>query len=207
MHIVSQTPLAIPDVVLLENQRFADDRGYFLEVIKPTALNEIGEVAAVHHKSLEQCNESFSKAGVVRGLHTQCSPALDKLIRVLSGHIIDIAVDIRPNSPSFGQAVAVELQADPQANTEKILVIPFGFAHGFVALEDSRVQYFQTGVWSKDGESIITAFDPAIDWSHCDSVVLTKIQNALQTGIFSEKDRQGMTLAAWKSSPYIQNYQ
>lgn len=200
------TPLTISDVKLLTVDRYHDPRGYFMEVIKTDFLTHSPELPSLQGKTFAQSNESSSTKGVVRGLHAQCQPALDKILRVLQGTVIDIAVDIRPASPTFGQAVAYEVTYDPNAKTEKMICIPFGFAHGFIAVTDCRIQYFQTAVWNKDGESAITIRDPDIDWRQCSTDLQQKIQEHLKTGFLSEKDAAGLTLNDWKNHPLVQYY-
>lgn len=197
MKINSITALTIPDVKVVTIQRFADERGYFTEVYQGYQFAEQSELHELHGKSIVQINESFSKAGVSRGLHTQSNPNLDKFLRVLKGKIIDVAVDIRPDSDTFGKAVAYELSYDSNADTEQAILIPYGFAHGFIALEEAHVQYLQTGGWNKDGEVCINFADSEIDWSLCDQHLKAKISLAIQDGIRSEKDRQGISLEEW----------
>lgn len=121
------TPQAIPDVLLVEPKRHGDARGFFSEVWKRSALQAQGfDVAFV------QDNHSFSaEVGVLRGLHFQRPPtAQGKLVRCIRGRILDIAVDIRQGSPTYGQHVAMELSAENWCQ----LWVPRGFAHGFVTL-------------------------------------------------------------------------
>ncbi len=119
----------IPEVVILEPNVFGDHRGYFLESYNQAEFNKnIGNVAFV------QDNESKSSRGVLRGLHFQKPPfAQAKLVRCIEGVVLDVAVDLRKNSPTYGKHVAVELSGD----NKRQLFVPRGFAHGFVVLSDS----------------------------------------------------------------------
>jgi dTDP-4-dehydrorhamnose 3,5-epimerase len=123
------TRTEIPDVVICEPQVFGDDRGYFTETFRQDKLD-----AFLGYKiGFCQDNESKSSYGVLRGLHYQLAPhAQTKLVRVITGRVLDVTVDIREGSPTFGKHVAVELTGE----NKKQLLVPRGFAHGFVVLSD-----------------------------------------------------------------------
>ena len=147
---------------------FEDDRGMFFESYNEEVFERLGLPV-----NFVQDNQSFSKKGVVRGLHFQNAPfAQGKLVRVVSGRVLDVAVDIRPDSPTFGQHEIFELRSD----TNNIAYIPEGFAHGFVALEDTIFSYKCTNVYNKGAESGILWNDPDlnIDWGISDPIVSEK---------------------------------
>lgn len=154
------TPLAIPDVVAIQPPMFGDARGWFSETYNCRVFRDHGfEVDFV------QDNSSFSTLpNTLRGLHYQSAPfAQDKLIRVIRGRVLDVAVDIRPNSATFSRHVAVELSA---AN-HKQLFVPVGFAHGFVTREpDTLVSYKVSNFYAPDHDHAIFWADPTlgIDW-------------------------------------------
>lgn len=154
------TSLAIPEVLLIEPQVFGDDRGWFMEAFNAQRFAE----ATGCSKSFLQDNQSLSAHGVLRGLHYQIGAhPQDKLVRVLSGEIFDVAVDIRRGSPTFGQWVGATLSAQNKHQ----LWVPVGFAHGFVVTSDSaEVLYKVTAPYDKAGERSIRWDDPqlAIDW-------------------------------------------
>lgn len=126
------TRLNIPDVILCEPQVFGDDRGYFAETFRQDKLDAF----LGFNINFCQNNESKSSFGVLRGLHYQLAPhAQTKLVRVIQGSVLDVAVDIREGSPTFGQHVAVELTAE----NKKQLLVPRGFAHGFVVLSEEAI--------------------------------------------------------------------
>ncbi len=126
------TRTAIPDVVIIDPVVHGDERGYFVETFRADKLSEF----LGYEIDFCQDNESKSSRGVLRGLHYQLHPAAQtKLVRVIQGRVLDVAVDIRKNSPTFGQHVAVELSAE----NKKQLLVPRGFAHGFVVLEDDTI--------------------------------------------------------------------
>ena len=154
------TRTAIPDVVIIEPKVHGDSRGYFVETFVSNKLEEF----LGYQINFCQDNESKSSKGVLRGLHYQLPPhAQTKLVRVISGRVLDVAVDIRKNSPTFGKYVAVELSGE----NKKQLLIPRGFAHGFVVLEDDTVfAYKVDNYYSPECDRGI-AFDDKnlnIDW-------------------------------------------
>lgn len=147
---------------------YKDERGYFFETYNKQAFEAHG--LPTH---FVQDNQSFSKKGVVRGLHFQREPhAQGKLVRVVMGRVLDFAVDIRPNSPTFGQYEAVELDA----TRGNLFYVPEGFAHGFVALEDSVFIYKCTNLYNKASEGGILWNDPTlnIDWQVTNPIVSSK---------------------------------
>ncbi len=149
----------IEGVVILEPKVFGDNRGYFFE-----SFSERDFCAAVRTVRFVQDNESKSRYGVLRGLHFQTPPfAQSKLVRVVRGSVLDVAVDIRKGSPTFGKHVAVELTED----NHRQLFLPRGFAHGFAVLSDEVVfQYKCDNFYAPESEGAIAWDDPAlgIDW-------------------------------------------
>lgn len=158
--MLTVTPLALSEVLEITPRRFGDDRGFFSETYNAQRMAEAGiDLVFV------QDNHSYSAAaGVLRGLHYQLAPrAQDKLVRVVRGAILDVAVDIRRGSPGFGKWVALEVSAE-KGNQ---ILVPKGFAHGFVTLVDNtEVIYKVTDFYSPDHDRSIR-FDDAdigIDW-------------------------------------------
>lgn len=169
----------IPGVVILEPEVFGDARGYFMERFSQRRFDEL-----VGPMRFVQDNESKSRYGVVRGLHFQRGEHVQaKLVSVVRGRVLDVAVDIRRGSPTFGRHVAAELSGE----NHRQLFIPRGFAHGFAVLSDEAVfQYKCDNYYAPASEDGIAWDDPAlgIDWRlPADAVVL------------SEKDRRRPTLA------------
>ena len=148
------TPLALPEVLLIEPRVFGDDRGFFYESWNRRAFREAGiDVDFV------QDNHSRSRRGVLRGLHYQIERAQGKLVRAIAGEVFDVAVDLRRSSPNFGKSVAVTLSA---AN-KHMLWIPPGFAHGFVVISDeAEFLYKTTDFWYPDHERTLLWSDPAL---------------------------------------------
>lgn len=160
----------IDGVVIIEPKVFGDHRGYFFESFSERDFNQrVQEVRFV------QDNESKSRYGVLRGLHFQKPPhAQSKLVRVVKGAVLDVAVDIRKGSPTFGQHVAVELTED----NHRQFFIPRGFAHGFVVLTDEVIfQYKCDDFYAPQSEGAIAWDDPdlGIDWKvPADKIILSE---------------------------------
>ena len=159
----------IPEVVIVEPKVFGDNRGYFFE-----SYSERDFAAAVREVKFVQDNESLSCYGVLRGLHFQKPPhAQSKLVRVVKGRVLDVAVDIRKGSPTFGKHVAVELSEE----NHRQLFIPRGFAHGFAVLSEEAVfQYKCDDYYAPSSEGAIAwnDHDLGIDWKlPADKVILS----------------------------------
>ena len=150
----------ISDVIIIEPKVHGDSRGYFVETVRADKLEEF----LGYKINFCQDNESKSSRGVLRGLHYQLAPAAQtKLVRVIQGRVLDVAVDIRKGSPTFGQHVSVELTAE----NKKQLLVPRGFAHAFVVLEDDTIfAYKVDNYYSPENDRGIAFDDIAlnIDW-------------------------------------------
>ena len=173
-------PQAVNGIVVIEPKVLGDERGYFVETFRQDKLEDV----LGYKVNFIQDNESKSSKGVLRGLHFQLAPyAQSKLVRVIEGAVLDVAVDIREGSPSFGQHVAVELSGC----NKKQMFIPRGFAHGFVVLTDTATFAYKVDNYYSPECDRGLAFDDAdlnIDWQ------LTKHQLLL-----SDKDTQQPRLA------------
>ena len=150
----------ISDVILIDPHVHGDDRGYFVETFR----QDLFEEAVGYQVNFVQDNESKSTKGVLRGLHYQIPPfGQSKLVRVLEGKVLDVVVDIRKNSPTFGQHIAIELSSENM----KQLFIPQGFAHGFAVLSEiAIINYKVDNLYSPEHEKGIAFNDPKlnIDW-------------------------------------------
>ena len=174
----------IQGLIIIEPQLFGDSRGYFFEAYNQQVFKEAG--IDFH---FVQDNQSSSVYGVIRGLHYQLPPFPQaKLVRALEGTILDVAVDIRKGSPTYGQIFTIELSAE----NKKQLFIPAGFAHGFSVLSDkAEILYKCDQFYNKDSEAGISYNDPAlaIDW---------KIPSGKE--IISEKDKGLPTMAKCRNT-------
>ena len=175
----------IKDLLIFEPRVFADDRGWFMESFNQQVFESALSERGLDIPQFVQDNHSFSKKGVLRGLHYQLNPhAQGKLVRVVQGRAWDVAVDIRKDSETFGQWVGIELSSE----NHKQFWIPAGFAHGFIALEDNtQFLYKTTDYYSKECERSIVWNDPdvAIEWPLTSEFEL----------IFTEKDASAPLLS------------
>ena len=168
---------------IIEPKIIIDDRGYFMESFnEKTFQNGIGQ--KVH---FVQDNQSFSRKGVLRGLHYQVGEhAQSKLVRVLSGEVLDVAVDIRPDSKTFGQYVSVLLSAEKQNQ----FFVPRGFAHGFLVLSDTATFFYKCdNFYNKESEGGILYNDQAIniDWDFPESEFIISDKDKIQPTLKNAK--------------------
>ena len=176
----------IEGLLIIHPQVFGDDRGWFMESFNHQRFAQALEELNLPVPTFVQDNHSLSQKGVLRGLHFQKTPyAQGKLVRVVQGRVWDVAVDIRPESKTYGEWVGVELSAE----NKTMFWIPEGFAHGFIALEDNtQFLYKTTNYYNKESEDAIIWNDPTlvIDWP----------LNQVDKVLVSEKDQLAST---WKS--------
>ena len=169
----------LPGVVLVRPQKYGDDRGWFAEVFNAERFAAKGLP-----DGFVQDNQSFSRRGVLRGLHYQLGQPQGKLVRALSGHIWDVAVDLRPGSPSFGKWAGFDLTSEEL----EYLWIPEGFGHGFLVLsETAHVLYKTTRYYHPAGERCVRWNDPTLQ--------IAWPLDGIGTPMVSEKDAQGAVLA------------
>ena len=178
MNSIRQIPTSLAGVYILEPRVFGDERGFFFESYNEQAMSGLGIT-----EKFVQDNHSLSVCNVVRGLHYQVDHAQGKLVRVADGEILDVAVDLRRSSPTFGRCEAVRLSGE----NKRLLWIPVGFAHGFAVLsEKAHVLYKTTDFYAPEHERTLAWNDPdlKIDWG---------LQGP---PIVSNKDQQGVVLRA-----------
>lgn len=223
MKIISVKNLAIPEVKVIRFGRYCDQRGYFSEIYKKSVLQEHPELTFLKGVEFVQSNESFSRAGTIRGLHFQWNPPQSKLVRVVQGKIVDLALDIRKGSPTLGKIIAYELTANFPSSSPSLplrsvphtprpsdtplvegnsfgewLWVPAGFAHGFIALEETLLEYFCTAEWNPKGEAGISPLSGDLDWSLCDSKLKKLFEETISANLFiSDKDRNGYSFQNW----------
>jgi dTDP-4-dehydrorhamnose 3,5-epimerase len=167
----------ISDVVIIEPKVFGDNRGFFLETYNQTRYENLLDIQL----SFVQDNHSRSSRGVLRGLHFQIENPQGKLVRVVKGEVFDVAVDIRKNSPTYGQWASVILSED----NKKQFWIPPGLAHGFLVLSDvADFEYKCTSYYDPKSEDCLIWNDPSVNikWPKIDSIIL------------SDKDKSGKSL-------------
>jgi dTDP-4-dehydrorhamnose 3,5-epimerase len=176
------TPTAIPDLLIIEPKVFGDARGFFFESFNQKAFNE----ATGLDVNFVQDNHSRSAKGVLRGLHYQVQQPQGKLVRVVRGRVLDVAVDVRKGSPTFGKWESIELTEE----NHKQFWVPAGFAHGFVVLSDSAdFLYKTTDYYAPEFERCIAWNDPTlgVDWE------LNK--HGVEVPLLSGKDQKGFAFS------------
>ena len=176
---------SLDGLVVLKPEKHEDPRGFFMEVFHHEKLKQKGI-----DFSVKQINQSHSHRGVIRGLHLQWDKPLAKIIRVVKGAIVSVAVDIRKKSPTFGQWVGIELDDKEQ----HLLYAPFGFAMGFCATEDADVEYLYSAEYNALGEGSILWNDPtlAIAWPIADPVVSARDQAATPFAAWVERGESNL---------------
>jgi dTDP-4-dehydrorhamnose 3,5-epimerase len=207
MKILSVSALALPDVKVIRFARFADARGYFAEPFRRSDFDSHPDLGFLHGVALPQMNESWSRAGVVRGLHFQWNPFMGKLVRTVAGRMVDLFLDIRLGSPTFGRIAAHDMPASDEAAASEWIWVPPGFAHGNFFTETSRIEYLCSGEYSPTTEAGLSPLTPDLDWSLCDPALAAEFRALVASGpILSDKDRGGLTLAQWQGDERSQQF-
>ena len=198
MKFLEMKSLSIPAIKVIRFARFCDHRGYFTEPLRNSQFqNEIPFMKGVQ---FVQINESFSKSGVVRGLHFQWSPYMGKLVRTVHGRMVDLFLDIRKGSPFFGKAAAYEMSVSPVDEYAEWIWVPPGFAHGNYFTENSTIEYLCSGEYSPGCEAGISPVAKDIDWSLCDAELKQEIDALMKAdAIMTDKDKNGLSLERWAS--------
>ena len=207
MKILEVKELAFPEVKVIKFQRFQDQRGYFTETWRLTdLLLETG--LGIPPTQFVQANEAFSLAGVIRGLHFQWDQPMGKLVRLINGIMIELIVDIRKDSPTYGKGICYPMSNDLGGSRSEWIWVPPGFAHGNAFSYQSTVEYLCTAQYNPLAEYGICPIDPAINWDlsvgtgHGDANWDFKmlVANAIGPSI-SETDREAPTLQEWTADP------
>lgn len=202
MKILEVKTLAIPEIKIIKFARFTDQRGYFTETFrKSIILNQPELKSILKNREILQCNESLSKKNVIRGMHFQWNPYMGKFIRTISGKMIDLVLDIRKGSPSFGKMIAYEMPNSFENDFDEWIWIPPGFAHGNCFLADTVIEYLCTGEYNQDCEISISPFAKDIDWSLCEKKLKSTFDKIASTSkLITDKDRNGLSMNDWEKS-------
>jgi dTDP-4-dehydrorhamnose 3,5-epimerase len=207
MKIVSVTPLVMPEVKVIRFARFSDVRGYFTEPFRRSDLDSSPALGFLRGVPLLQMNESWSRKGVIRGLHFQWSPYMGKLVRCVHGRLVDFFLDIRLGSPTFGRIAAYDMTSHDGSAYGEWIWLPPGFAHGAMFPEDSRIEYMCSGEYNPTCEGAISPMAPDLDWSLCDERLRREFDSLREAGpIMSDKDRDAPSLDAWRQDPRAANF-
>jgi dTDP-4-dehydrorhamnose 3,5-epimerase len=202
MKILSAKDLALPDVKVIRFARFSDHRGYFTELYRRSDFQNNPATSFMRGVQFQQCNESFSKKNTVRGLHFQWNPYMGKLVRTVRGHMVDMVLDIRKGSPTFGKIIAYDMPADVTGDFGEWIWVPPGFAHGNIFLQDTMIEYFCSGEYSPGCEVGISPLAKDIDWSMCDERLKSVFHEiAPRTDLITDKDKAGLSVSTWEADP------
>ncbi len=145
MKILDVQDLALPGVLVVKFGRFSDIRGYFAETFRRNDLENHPDFSVFRNVNFVQANESFSRAGTVRGLHFQWNPYMGKFVRTVQGHMMDLVLDIRKESPTYGRIICYDMPSHPGDAFSQWIWVPPGLAHGNVFLLDTTIEYLLLG--------------------------------------------------------------
>jgi len=198
MKILGVQSLQIADIKVVRFARFCDHRGYFTEQFRKSDFMNHPEMSFMKNVEFVQCNESYSQKSTVRGLHFQWNPYMGKLVRTLTGRMVDMVLDIRKGSPTFGKIICCDMPADPKADYDEWIWVPPGFAHGNFFPEDTMIEYFCSGEYSPGCEAGISPLAADIDWSLCDPNLKQLFDSiAPSTELITDKDKDGFSVNEW----------
>jgi len=201
MKILHVKDLPLEGVKVVKFGKFYDSRGYFTETYRKSDMTEV-DINVV------QINESLSKPNVIRGLHFQWNPYMGKLVRTVKGHMVDLILDIRKNSPTYGKAIAYDMPVSLDFDSESEWIwVPPGFAHGNFFKEVTVIEYLCTGEYSQGCEAAISPIAKDIDWSLCEPKLYDELVSLFEgDGIISDKDKAGLTLKQWENKKNSNNF-
>jgi len=198
MKIISVSTLSIPDIKVIRFSRFCDMRGYFTESYRKSDFSGHAEMSFMKGLEFVQVNESCSRPATIRGLHFQWNPFMGKLVRTIRGRMVDIFLDIRKGSPTFGKASMYDMPASIDRDYNEWIWIPPGFAHGNYFTEESQIEYFCTGEYSQGCEAGISPLAKDINWNLCDINLKQEFDViASKTTLMTDKDMNGFSIDAW----------
>ena len=207
MKIAEVNILKIQAIKIVKFARFCDRRGYFSEVYRKSDFDNYPKMDFFKDIIFVQCNESYSRKSTVRGLHFQWNPYMGKLVRTIEGRMIDMVLDIRKGSPTFGKIILYDMPAKHTAEYHEWIWIPPGFAHGNFFTEDSTIEYFCSGEYNPHCEGVISPLAKDIDWTLCD-VTLKKLFDGILSSkiLITEKDKNGFSVNDWISDERSDNF-
>ncbi len=198
MKLLDVKELALEGVQVIRFGRFADDRGYFTEHFRRSDFQGHADLEFMRGVEFVQANESFSREGCIRGLHFQWNPYMGKLVRTISGRMVDIVLDIRKGSATLGKAICYDMPTDSAADSHEWIWVPPGVAHGNYFAENTVIEYMCSGEYSPGCEAGISPLAADIDWSLCDPELRKGFERiASSKPLMTDKDREGLSLDAW----------
>jgi len=207
MKLLDVKALQLEGVKVVRFGRFCDHRGYFTEHYRKSDFANYLEMGFMKDVEFVQCNESYSQKGTIRGLHFQWNPYMGKLVRTLSGRMVDMVLDIRKGAPTFGKIICYDMPANPTFDWSEWIWVPPGFAHGNFFTENTMIEYFCSGEYSPGCEAGISPLAEDIDWSLCDSELKKLFDNiARTTRLITDKDKNGFSVTNWESNEQSDNF-
>jgi dTDP-4-dehydrorhamnose 3,5-epimerase len=207
MKLLEVKALQLEEAKAVRFGRFRDQRGYFTEHYRKSDFANHPQMAFMKDVEFVQCNESYSRKGAVRGLHFQWNPHMGKLVRTLTGRMVDMVLDIRKGSPTLGKIILYDMPADCKADYQEWIWVPPGFAHGNFFTEDTLIEYLCTGEYSPGCEASISPLAKDIDWTLCDTKLKHLFDSiAPSTSLISDKDKNGFTVTAWLENENSDNF-
>jgi len=166
MKLLEVKTLELEGVEVVRFARFCDHRGYFTEHYRRSDFRDHPEMTFMKDMEFVQCNKSYSRKETVRGLHFQWNPYMGKLVRTVSGRMVDMVLDIRKGSPTFGNIILYDMPADPQTDFSEWIWVPVGFTHGNYFSESTMIEYFCSGEYSLNCEGA------SLPWERCRLVAI-----------------------------------
>jgi len=207
MKLIESKTLQIESIKVIRFARFCDHRGYFTEHFRRSDFANHREMGFMKGVEFVQCNESFSRPGTIRGLHFQWNPYMGKLVRTISGRMVDMVLDIRKGSPAFGKIICYDMPNDSKGDYSEWIWVPPGFAHGNFFTENTVIVYFCSGEYSPGCEAGISPLAEDIDWSLCDPKLAEEFRTiASSIELITNKDRDGFSVAAWQADERSDNF-
>jgi dTDP-4-dehydrorhamnose 3,5-epimerase len=207
MKILQVKSLAIPEVKVIQVSRFPDHRGYFTELFKKSDYLTHPALSFMKNEQFLQNNESYSQTGTARGLHFQWNPYTGKLVRTVMGRMIDMVLDIRKGSPTFGKILLYDMPSSPDKAEYEWIWVPVGFAHGNFFTENTLIEYYCTGEYSPTSEAGISPIANDIDWSLVEPRMKQLFDKIVPTSSFiSDKDKNGFSVEQWAQDSRSNNF-
>jgi len=207
MKLLEVRQLSIEAIKVIRFARFCDHRGYFAEHYRKSDFHIQADLGFMKNVEFVQANESFSIKGTVRGLHFQWNPYMGKLVRTLNGRMVDMVLDIRKGSPTFGKIILYDMPADYKEDYQEWIWVPPGFAHGNFFIEDTLIEYFCSGQYSPGCEAGISPLSKDIDWSLCNKGLRQLFDDVVpSTNLITDKDKNGFSVTQWANSENSDNF-
>ena len=204
MRIISITDAQISGVKMINFVRFTDKRGLFTETFRVSYF--INNELKCFPNGIMQANESYSRRNVLRGLHFQWNPNMGKLVRTITGHMVDLVLDLRQGSPTLGKIMAFNMPANSTDVTTSWIWVPEGCAHGNFFLEDSYIEYFCSGSYNGECEAGVSPFAEDIDWSICDPKLKNLFADLKDSFVATSKDINGLSVKQWLDREDAKNF-